>query len=89
MTKNNYFCDYQKQLKEIEDYVTKVPKHYKSNNPLMMFKDFNILEDFAVGSAIKYLTRYKTKGTPKQDLLKAIHYILMLIKEIDLSMENK
>jgi len=34
---------------------------------------------FAEGNAIKYITRHQDKGK-KQDLLKAIHYIEMIIK---------
>ena len=34
---------------------------------------------FAEGNAIKYIVRHKDKGK-KQDLLKAIHYIEMIIE---------
>jgi len=32
------------------------------------------------GNVIKYITRFKSKGTPLQDLQKAKHYIDMLIE---------
>ena len=32
------------------------------------------------GNVIKYVTRFKNKGTPLQDLQKAKHYIDMLIE---------
>ena len=32
------------------------------------------------GNVIKYITRFKSKGTPLQDLQKARHYIDMLIE---------
>ena len=32
------------------------------------------------GNVIKYITRFKSKGTPLQDLEKAKHYIDMLIE---------
>ena len=35
---------------------------------------------YAQGCAIKYLTRYKDKGHPIEDLKKAQHYIDMLIQ---------
>ena len=35
---------------------------------------------YAQGCAIKYLTRFKDKGNPIQDLKKAKHYIDMLIQ---------
>ncbi len=36
---------------------------------------------WAEGNAIKYLCRYKRKGTPVEDLKKAKHYIEMLIEQ--------
>ena len=35
------------------------------------------------GNVIKYVTRFKNKGTPLQDLQKAKHYIDMLIEMED------
>lgn len=32
------------------------------------------------GNVIKYICRYKDKGTPMQDLLKAMHYLEKLIE---------
>ena len=32
------------------------------------------------GNVIKYITRFKSKGTPLQDLQKAKHYVEMLIE---------
>jgi hypothetical protein len=34
---------------------------------------------YMAGNVIKYVTRYKSKGAPKADLLKARHYIDLLI----------
>jgi hypothetical protein len=42
---------------------------------------------FAEGNAIKYIVRHSDKGG-KQDLLKAIHYIEMII-ERDYELRNK
>ena len=36
--------------------------------------------NFCAGNAIKYLCRYKLKGTPLEDLMKAKHYVEMLIE---------
>ncbi len=41
----------------------------------------NAREAFLTGQCIKYLWRYKIKGTPKQDLEKAKWYLERLIKE--------
>ncbi len=35
------------------------------------------------GNAIKYITRHKLKGSGKEDLLKAVHYLEMIIEEYD------
>jgi len=35
--------------------------------------------DYLTGNAIKYLCRYKHKGQPYTDLLKAQHYVEMLL----------
>ena len=53
--------------------------HYKKYKiqPSKFINDNNIL--FAEGNAIKYICRHQDKGG-KQDLLKAIHYIEMIIE---------
>jgi len=38
---------------------------------------------FLVGNVYKYLNRYRYKGTPKEDLGKAIHYLQALQYVID------
>jgi len=35
---------------------------------------------YLAGNVVKYITRFKSKGTPLQDLEKAKHYIDMLIE---------
>lgn len=53
--------------------------HYKKYviQPSRFINDNKIL--FAEGNAIKYICRHQDKGK-KQDLLKAIHYIEMIIE---------
>jgi hypothetical protein len=53
--------------------------HYKKYKiqPSRFINDNKIL--FAEGNAIKYICRHQDKGK-KQDLLKAIHYIEMIIE---------
>jgi len=53
--------------------------HYKKYKiqPAKFINDNKIL--FAEGNAIKYICRHKDKGK-KQDLLKAIHYLRMIIE---------
>ena len=61
--------------------------HYKKYviQPSRFINDNKIL--FAEGNAIKYICRHQDKGK-KQDLLKAIHYIEMII-ERDYKNEKK
>jgi len=53
--------------------------HYKKYKiqPSKFINDNKIL--FAEGNAIKYICRHQDKGK-KQDLLKAIHYIKMILE---------
>ena len=54
-------------------------QHYKKYKiqPSRFINENKIL--FAEGNAIKYICRHQDKGK-KQDLLKAIHYIQMIIE---------
>ena len=64
-----------------------VGSHYKKYKiqPSRFINDNKIL--FAEGNAIKYICRHQDKGG-KQDLLKAIHYIQMIL-ERDYNNEKK
>jgi hypothetical protein len=61
--------------------------HYKKYKiqPSRFINENKIL--FAEGNAIKYICRHKDKGK-KQDILKAIHYLEMII-ERDYNNEKK
>jgi len=58
------------------------PKHYNSGSieTIEYLKELGVAEDFCVGNAIKYLSRYKHKGKPIEDLKKAKWYIDYCIK---------
>lgn len=53
------------------------PQHYNigSIETITYLESLGIAEDFCVGSAIKYLSRYKHKGEALKDLKKARWYI--------------
>ncbi len=62
------------------------PKHYNSGKieTIEYIKDMGIAEDFCIGNALKYISRYKYKGKPIEDLEKAkwyIEYVLCLLRE--------
>ena len=62
------------------------PNHYNAGSieTIDLIKDMGIAEEFCVGNAIKYITRYKYKGRPVEDLEKArwyLDYTIKLLKE--------
>ena len=60
--------------------VGKPPAHYAGGyEPIKFIRSHGM--DYATGAAIKYLVRYKYKGEPKQDLLKARAYIDLLLQD--------
>lgn len=58
------------------------PTHYNigSIETIEYLESLGISEDFALGNGLKYLSRYKFKNAPLQDLKKAKWYIDYLVK---------
>ena len=72
-----------KGIKDLKDYVSSTYRgHYTSNNnsvqTLDLIHSVGDAESFCRSNAIKYLSRYDKKGMAKQDILKAMHYCLLL-----------
>ena len=70
-------------IKALQDYIsTTYGGHYtsKENNvqTLDLIESVGDAESFCRSNAIKYLSRYDKKGSAKQDILKAMHYCLLL-----------
>ena len=67
----------------VEDKNINHPSHY--NNGSIECIDF--IEDqglnYHAGCALKYICRYRFKGTPVQDLRKAAWYLLRLADQIE------
>ena len=57
------------------------PKHYTSHPSGIETISLTANQSFFVGNAIKYITRYNLKGTPEQDLRKALFYINRAIEQ--------
>ena len=62
------------------------PKHYNKGSIEVIdyLKDQGLAEDFCIGNVIKYVSRYKLKQKPLEDLQKAkwyLEYAINLIKE--------
>jgi len=74
-----------KIIKEISDYIKSTyTEHYSTTKDgfqvMDMLRHLGIDKDFCQANAIKYLARYgKKAGKNRKDLLKAIHYIILLM----------
>jgi len=70
-------------IKDLKDYVSSTYKgHYTNKNSdtqtLDLIHSVGDAESFCRSNALKYLSRYDKKGSAKQDILKAMHYCLLL-----------
>lgn len=95
-TNTNGFWKYNedKILKQLEQYITGTySQHYVdrtgggTEQTLDKIKH-NRREGFCAGNVTKYIDRYDTKGTPRADLFKVLHYTILLINHLNL-VENK
>jgi hypothetical protein len=85
-TNKNGFWKYEedKTLKEVENYISSTyHSHYTSETSktqtLDLIESIGDAEAFTRSNAIKYLSRFgKKNGKSKQDILKAIHYCVLL-----------
>ena len=72
-----------KGIAALKDYVASTYSgHYTNNNSdvqtLDLIHSVGDAESFCRSNAIKYLSRYDKKGQAKRDILKAMHYCLLL-----------
>ena len=72
-----------KIIKEISDYISNTyTEHYSTTKDGFQVQDMlrhlGIDKDFCQANAIKYLSRYNKKGRPQDDILKAVHYCVLL-----------
>ena len=81
-----------KIIKEITDYIKSTyDQHYVSNatgdegfQVQDLLRSVGIDKDFCQANAIKYLARFgKKNGRNRKDLLKAIHYVILLMSSED------
>ena len=84
----------EKIIKEISDYISSTyNQHYSVDKNGFQVQDMlrhlEIDKDFCQANAIKYIARYgKKNGKNRKDLLKAIHYIILLMSSEDNTMEK-
>lgn len=76
-----------------EEVVERInhPAHYNQGSIEVIdyIESLGIAEDFCSGNAIKYISRYKYKGTPLDDLKKAQWYIARLVKILESKKDGK
>ena len=70
-------------IEALKEYVSSTyGGHYTSDNnnvqTLDLIESVGDAEAFCRSNAIKYLSRYDKKGQAKRDILKALHYSLLL-----------
>ncbi len=80
-------------LRDAIDYIgTTYSQHYVGDNGIQAIDVWDSLGTLSTTSrdtAIKYLLRYgKKKGKNKADLLKAIHYITLMISKFEEEQKN-
>jgi disulfide oxidoreductase YuzD len=96
-TEKNGFWKYDEDLtmKEVRDYLSSTYKsHYTSEESktqtLDLIESIGDAEPFCRSNAIKYLSRFgKKNGKSKQDILKAIHYCILLYHFSGLHKQSK
>lgn len=95
-TNANGFWKYNEDqiLKQLEQYIAGTyNQHYVdrtgggTEQTLDKIKH-NRREGFCAGNITKYTDRYDSKGTPRADLFKVLHYTILLINHLNL-VENK
>ena len=72
-----------KCIADLKDYVSSTYQgHYTNDNSdvqtLDLIHSVGDAESFCRSNALKYLSRYDKKGSAKRDILKAMHYCLLL-----------
>lgn len=67
-------------IKEVEEYITRTySAHYSSKiQTLDLIESVGDAEAFCRSNILKYASRYDKKGTAKMDIMKIIHYAILL-----------
>ena len=68
-------------LKEVSDYISQTYRgHYSAGNvqTLDLIDSVGDAEAFCRSNILKYASRYDRKGTSRKDIIKIIHYAVLL-----------
>ena len=72
----------EKIIKEIAEYVKNTYDQHYSEGELQTLDFIEACGDakaFCRSNILKYASRYDKKGTPRKDILKIIHYAMLLL----------
>jgi hypothetical protein len=79
-------------LDEIRDFILKsYSRHYSGKNSTQTFDvilSSGHAKSFCVGNMLKYPARLANKDWPREDILKSIHYHLLLLHALDSEKED-
>jgi hypothetical protein len=82
-----------KYIQDIQDYVDSTYGQHYVNDGIQVvdvWQARGTLDTTAADTAIKYIMRYgKKEGKNRKDLLKAVHYIMLMMYADDNTMEKK
>jgi hypothetical protein len=81
-------------LKELRDYIVRTyGQHYSAGNDeiqtLDLIESCGDAEAFCRSNILKYASRYDRKGTARRDIIKILHYGLLLLHFSDKSAPPK
>jgi hypothetical protein len=69
-------------LEEVDKRIKSPPHYTKSSiQPIDVIRAWDL--DYCLGSTLKYLCRYKHKGTPVDDIKKAKRFLEMWLEDND------
>jgi hypothetical protein len=78
-------------IKEIAEYVNNTYDEHYSEGEVQTLDFIDACGDapaFCRSNILKYASRYDKKGTPRKDILKIIHYAMLLLHFNDKRVEN-
>ena len=81
-------------LKELSDYISATyNQHYSAGNDKIQTLDLidacGDAEAFCRSNILKYASRYDKKGTASRDIMKILHYAVLLMHFSDMSSERE
>jgi len=91
---NRFKYSEEELLKELKDYISSTYNaHYSAGNDAIQTLDLieacGDAEAFCRSNILKYASRYDKKGTARRDLIKILHYGLLLLHFSDKSSQRE